>query len=349
MRAWLVRSGKSGEREQWALIEGSTGGGFGKIRDLSDARDRAGVFEAVVAGMPEAQEATARNVTAQLWALRGRIEVGDLVVMPLKNSPHLAIGRITGDYRFDAAESDPAKRHRRPVEWVVTDVPRTLVKQDLLYSLGAFSTVCEMSRNDAARRLGELMAGKPDPGARPGPAKTAGRAEPGDEASDTAQSEIDVETYTRDRITSRVYENFAGHRMAELIAAILEAEGYACEVSPEGTDQGVDIIAGTGVLGLSSPKVVVQVKSEAGAVGLPVVQQLQGALSTHRADHGLLVAWGGITRDAKRYLSTQRFTIRVWDSADVLDGLFAHYHQLPPELSRDVPLKQVWTLAEETG
>src|SRR5262249_54468692 len=135
----------------------------------------------------------------------------------------------------------------------------------------------------------------------------------------------------------------------ELIAAILEAEGYACEVSPEGTDQGVDIIAGTGVLGLSSPKVVVQVKSEAGAVGLPVVQQLQRAISTHRADHGLLVAWGGITREAKRYLSTQQFTIRVWDSADVLDGLFAHYHQLPAELTRDVPLKQIWTLAEETG
>ncbi|TDQ05836.1 restriction endonuclease [Labedaea rhizosphaerae] len=79
------------------------------------------------------------------------------------------------------------------------------------------------------------------------------------------------------------------------------------------------------------------------------MQQLQGAMSTHAADHGLLVAWGGITKDAKRYLSTQRFAIKVWTSEDVLDGLFAHYHELPADIQRDVPLKQVWTLAEETG
>lgn len=311
MRAWLVRAGRAGEREQWALSEACTGGGFGDVPDLTEAHDRADVFKAVTSGVEGIKEGRAKNFAAQLWALRSRISIGDLVVMPLKSSPHLAIGRITSEYIYANGEADPAKRHRRGVDWVAPEVPRTLVKQDLLYSLGAFSTICEISRNDAAWRLGELMHEKPDPGARTTVTKqTAKQLEANDEASDTTQSDIEIETYARDQIMSRVIENYAGHRMADLVAAILEAGGYDCDVSPEGTDQGVDIIAGTGLLGLSDPKVVVQVKSEASAVGLPVVQQLQGAIATHDAAHGLLVAWGGITREARRYLSTQRFADR---------------------------------------
>ncbi|HEX3780510.1 MAG TPA: restriction endonuclease [Pseudonocardiaceae bacterium] len=267
MHAWLIRAGKAGERERWALDKGWTGAGFGEIRDLSALSDRAAVLAAVTDDVPDAQSGTVRNFAAQLWALRGRMGIGDLVVMPRKNSPYLAIGRVTGDYQYASDESDPERRHRRSVEWVVSDVPRTLVKQDLLYSLGAFSTICEISRNDAAFRLGQLMSGKPDPGARAASNNAAKQIESTDEASDIGQSEIDVETYVRDRITSRVIENFAGHRLADLVAAILEAGGYSCDVSPEGTDQGVDIIAGKGLLGLTSPKIVVQVKSEAGSAG----------------------------------------------------------------------------------
>lgn len=349
MHAWLVRAGKSGEREQWALENGCTGAGFGDIGDLTALSDREAVVDAVIHDVVGAQGGKVRNIAAQLWALRSRIKVDDLVVMPLKNSPHLALGRITGNYRYIAAEADPERRHRRPVDWVVTDVPRTLVKQDLLYSLGAFSTVCEISRNDAAWRLEQLSASKSDPGSRVATTKSAKRDEQADDVTDADQNDIDVETYARDRITSRVIENFAGHRLADLVAAILQAGGYGCQVSPAGTDQGVDIIAGTGLLGLTSPKIVVQVKSEAGAVGLPIVQQLQGAISTHSADHGLLVAWGGITKEATRYLSTQRFTIRVWNSQDVLNGLFSCYDELPAAIQRDIPLKRIWTLAEETG
>lgn len=346
MRAWLVRAGRAGERERWALTDGWTGGGFGDVPNLTNAQDRAEVFRLVTSGIDGIAEGRAKNFAAQLWALRSRISIGDIVVMPLKSSPHLAIGYITGDYMYADDEVEPTKRHRRKVDWAAPEIPRTLVKQDLLYSLGAFSTICEVARNDAAWRLSEIMREKPDPGARTVPAKQQAK-QSDDEATDTAQSDIEIETYARDQITSRVIENFAGHRMADLVAAVLEAGGYDCEVSPPGTDQGVDIIAGAGLLGLSDPKVVVQVKSEATAVGLSVVQQLQGAIATHNATQGLLVAWGGIGREAKRYLSTQRFAIKVWDSDDVLKKLFTHYADLPADIRRDLPLKQVWTIAAE--
>lgn len=355
MRTWLVRAGKAGEREQWALTTGHTGGGYGGVADLGTAASREEVLDAVVAAYPDVKDQAARNFAAQLWALRNRISVGDLVVMPLKSSPHLAIGRVTGGYRYLADESDPERRHVRPMEWLVIDVPRTVVKQDLLYSLGAFSTICEMSRNDAAWRIQQLVTTGHDPGSRTPvvPTKSSkGNGGAGgddlDEATDSAQLGVDIERYAADRIASRTIEAFAGHRLAKLTAAVLEAEGFTCEVSSDGTDQGVDIIAGTGVLGLGEPKLVVQVKSEAGPVGLPVVQQLQGAMAAHGAI-GLLVAWGGITRQARQYLSTQRFAIKIWDSEDLLDRVFKHYAVLPADVRADLPLKQVWTLVEETG
>ncbi|WP_053720556.1 hypothetical protein [Saccharothrix sp. NRRL B-16348] len=76
MRAWLARAGKAGEREQWAVATGHTGGGFGGVADLSDATTRDEVLAAVVVAEPDAKDQAARNFTAQLWALRGRIGIG---------------------------------------------------------------------------------------------------------------------------------------------------------------------------------------------------------------------------------------------------------------------------------
>ena len=56
-----------------------------------------------------------------------------------------------------------SSRHTRAVKWQRPDVPRTAFEQDLLYSFGAFMTVCNISRNDARTRVAAVLAGKPDP------------------------------------------------------------------------------------------------------------------------------------------------------------------------------------------
>jgi restriction system protein len=33
-QAWLIRAGKAGEREQWALKNGVSGGGFAEVDDI---------------------------------------------------------------------------------------------------------------------------------------------------------------------------------------------------------------------------------------------------------------------------------------------------------------------------
>ena len=155
-------------------------------------------------------------------------------------------------------------------------------------------------------------------------------------------SHPDLEEYGLNRIQSLIQENFANHDLTRLIEAILVCEGFICERKPPGADGGVDILAGQGPLGLDSPRLVVQVKSESSSVGDPVVQTLQGAINRFDGDQALLVAWGGVTNQAARYLETTKFSIRVWQSRDVIQAVLRNYSQLPEDIRSELPLKQVW-------
>lgn len=116
--------------------------------------------------------------------------------------------------------------------------------------------------------------------------------------------------------------------MAQLVGAILEAEGFVVQVSPPGADGGVDILAGRGLFGMDSPRVVVQVKSEP-KVSDTVVAQLHGAVTRNSADQGLLVAMGGVTKPAEHQLVGQKFRIAVWDSERLQRAIFDNYEALP--------------------
>jgi restriction system protein len=75
-----------------------------------------------------------------------------------------------------------------------------------------------------------------------------------------------------------------------------------------------------------------------------IVNELKGALGMHSADQALLVAWGGITKPAEELRQTQRLTIRVWTSEEVIDRLFEVYERLPDDMRARIPLKRTWIL-----
>lgn len=356
MTAWIVRAGVAGERDAWALTRGVAGGGFHEVTDLSAAETREQVRNLVAAAFLNDQPGRINNFSGQMWALRHRIKPGDLIVLPLKTTKKLALGICTDGYVYRTDEDDQTRRHAITVNWKRTDVSRTAIKDDFLNTINGDMTIFEVSKNNAEKRLRSMLESGIDPGSTLGAAggsTTSGTTN----TSDLVGSIVDVADPTpaitlealRDRIRAHLVENFGQHKLTHLIAEILRAQGYVCEVSPEGPDFGVDIIAGRGPLGLDSPTLVVEVKSEAGQVGAQVLNGLQGAIKTHRVDQGLLVAWGGLAKPAREALRTERLTVRVWDAEDVLDHLFTVYDRLPDELRAQVPLKRVWILIDETG
>lgn len=341
--AWTVRTGSHGERDSWALNNDLVGGGWQQIPDLTALTSRQAMADLVSEIYGATEKAGAiPNYTGQLWALRDRIEVGDLMVLPLKTTSQIALGYVTSGYEYLADEPDPSRRHILRVAWERTDVPRTAIKQDLLFILGSAITVFKPSRNDAARRLEQIFATGKDPGAQLISPIAAPTEADTDETGEVLTTGAQLEEFASTRIQTLIQENFAGHDLARLVETVLVADGFICERKPPGADGGVDILAGRGPLGLDSPRVVVQVKSDSTPIGDPVVQTLQGAITRFNADQALLVAWGGVNKQAEKFLETTKFQIRVWDSANLIASLLRVYGSLPADIRSELPLKQIW-------
>lgn len=330
--AWVVRAGRYGERDAWALSAGCTGGGWQEMPNLAPLGSRAAIGEVVASTYPEPAWS---NYTGQLWALRGRIEPGDLMVMPLKSTQQIALGRVTGPYEYRDFEEDLNKRHVLPVEWIRTDLPRTAVKQDLLFTLGSAMSIFAPSKHHAVQRLEQLLKNGTDPGQL----AYLPPVQPGPDDVDEPEDLPDVVDIASTRVEARIAEEFAGHELAALVGDLLTAEGFRCTVSPPGADGGIDVLAGRGPLGLESPRLVVQVKS-GGAVDAPVVNQLNGVLGAN--SDGLLVAWGGLTKPARETLKGLRFKIALWEARDVIEAVQRNYDRLPEATRARLRLRQVW-------
>lgn len=163
MRAWLIRAGKSGEREAAALEGGRAIAGWFETGDLGQIKDRAELRDLLGVVYQSASRPLLANWTGQLWNFVRIIAPGDIVALPLKGEPRgIVLGRVSGPYTYDEA-APPGFRHVRQVEWIRT-IPRSSLDSDLLDSLGALLTVAELRRHDAATRLDAVMKGNEDPG-----------------------------------------------------------------------------------------------------------------------------------------------------------------------------------------
>ena len=337
MALWMVRAGRHGEHEDLALESGFACVGFEEVPDLSGFSKWEAVVDAVRNAYPDASQGRVNNYAGQLYAFANRMQVGDLVTLPLKTRHQIALGRVSGRYAYRTDIGDV--HHTLPVEWIRPNVPRNDFAQDLLYSFGAFMTVCRVQRNNAAERVQAVLEGKPDPGLTAPPIIEEEGLEDG--------ALRDIELLARDQILNALETQFKGHDLARLVAAVLQAEGYKTEVSSPGPDGGVDILAGIGALGFEGPTLCVQVKSSQSPADVNVLRALQGSMSTFKADQGLLVSWGGFTKPVIQEARLSYFSVRLWDADDLLKAVLQNYDRLPEEIQSELPLKRIWTLVLE--
>lgn len=338
-RLWMIRLGKFGEQEAHALDTGELVTGW-TLGDISNAASREQILPALQQAYPDEKAGTLQNWAVQLNQFKNVAAAGDHVVVPLKTAGALAVGELLAGYGHT-----PDGAPVRKVKWLRTDLPRTAIKQDLLYSLGATQTVCEIRRNDAVKRFLAAVETGHDPGFGASNPLASASANTGD--ADEAEFG-DLADLARDQIEKRIASQFAGHAFTHLIAAILRTQGYRTEVSPAGADRGVDILAGQGALGMSGPKLVVQVKSGDIVVDQPTLQGLIGSIADVHADHGLLVSWSGFTQPVRRRVNELYFRVRLWDRKDIVDALLASYDQLPEAIRADLPLRRIWSLVPES-
>ena len=328
MSLWLVRAGRHGEQEQGALEYNVVTIGWNAFSDLSSIKTKDELAEIYAKEYPTPKKMRAANEVGQIWRFVHEIQKGDIVALPLKTQSAIAIGKVVGDYEYKELTNNI--KHIRRVKWLKI-IPRSAFDQDILYSLGAFMTVCQISRNDAENRVKKLLQEK---------ITDIGKEEDTEEV-------IDIEEYARDQIVKYIGRKFKGHNLARLVDAILQAQGYVTKKSTPGPDGGVDILAAAGPLGFDTPRICVQVKSSSSPIDVKVLRELQGVMSKVRADQGLLVSWGGFTNKAIQEARDAFFSIRLWDAGNLIEAIFKHYEEFDDELKAELPLKRIWALVIE--
>lgn len=339
MNIWLFRAGKNGEYEEKFLADGRiylTWQGL-KI-DLKEYKDRRLHLQKLRELYPAEKANTLKNWESQIYPIAHRMRHGDWVVLPSKRTSTIHIGKVTGNYIYDESNGNPYY-HYRSIDWFAKDIPRNNFDQDILYSFGAFMTVCKITINDAENRIKAMAENDwkvPE---------TIGNIFA--DAEDTRVSATNLEEVIQDSITKYIIQKFKGYKMESLIEEILKAKGFTVYHSRQGADGGRDLLASGGEMGFGFPKICVQVKTQDTPVDRPTLDQLGGVMNNVQAEYGLLVSWNGFKDSVSREEGNKFFKIRLWDSTDVIRELFENYEKLSPSIRAEIPLKQIWILSQE--
>ncbi len=340
MNVWVVRGGREGEFEEFALQEGVAVIDFGLRRSVSDFTDKNDLIECLYRE-PRYEDLTKPKVTSaasQLWRFANEIHSGDMVLMPRKSPKVVAVGRVASDYHFRSDLTDVGC-HTRKVDWRAVDIPRVNFDQDLLYSITGQLTLFQVKKDNAASRIDQIanahLAGKP---------VIESEAPIDIPDDDTPDSNLDEQI--EDRIVRRIREKFSGLRLERLVAAILRSSGYEALETRSGPDGGVDVLAGRGDMGFGEPRLCVQVKSGSSPVGLPDYNRLQGNIQGFGAQHGLLVSLSDFTSVVRKENERSFFQIRLWGPHELVDSLLETYDSLPADIRADIPLQSRRVLVE---
>ncbi|MET4734903.1 restriction system protein [Thalassospira sp. MBR-102] len=336
MTVWVARAGRYGERENLALEEGRAFIGWGELGDLSKISSREEVLERVEQTYPDLKLGTARNHAGQVFNFVKSFEIGDIFALPLKTRPAIAFGKVAGDYEYIAENPEDA-RHSRRIDWIGEPIPRSAFEQNILYSFGSALTVFRVMKNNAEERIKAVLSGKELSYSNPF-ADDNGTSTSDEDALDLAQ-------IARQQISDFIGRKFKGHRMEELVAEVLRAQGFEVRVNKrKGADGGADILAGRGPMGFDDPRLCVQVKSTDAAIGSKDYDELKGVMQKFGAEHGLFVSWGGFKGTVEEEARRDFFNIRLWNAEEFVREIQDVYTKLPKELQAELPMQQVWAL-----
>ena len=179
------------------------------------------------------------------------------------------------------------------------------------------------------------------------PEETKSEAEVAEEAAESVGTVEEAQEQAFAEIKEYI-NAMSPYDFQDLVAGLVEAAGYRIQwIAPPGPDRGIDIVASPDQLGITEPRIKVQVKHRSSAADVSDLRAFTGVLGDR--DVGIYVATGGFTRDAlgeARGHATKRLTLL--DLEQLLDLWIANYGKLDETKRRLLPLTPVYYLARES-
>ena len=135
------------------------------------------------------------------------------------------------------------------------------------------------------------------------------------------------------------------YEFQKLVSDLLLAMDYHLVwVAPQGSDQGVDIVAYSDPLGTRSPRLKVQVRHSERVLDGDDLQAFTTLIGSN--DMGLLVSTGGFTNETRQAaISHAQLRLTLIDMDSFFDLWVQHYPKLTNEARQRFPLKAVYYVA----
>lgn len=142
------------------VADGFVSVGWERVADLSTiGDDQEAIRDVLGNAYPDAKPGAIPVWAGVLRRFAFVLKTGDYVVAPDREARVLNLGRVAGPYRHDGSAA--GHPHRRDVEWLITDVPRSSFSQSALNEVGSAVTLFEV-RNHTQEFLNVLEeAGHP--------------------------------------------------------------------------------------------------------------------------------------------------------------------------------------------
>ncbi|MDE2686918.1 MAG: hypothetical protein OXI16_05385 [Chloroflexota bacterium] len=127
MAVWVIRAGRMGENEEFALNEGVYSIGFSQERSVADFSDYESLRDYIHRQSEGLSLQQVASQASQLWHFAHDMRGGEVVVLPRKRRKVIAVGRIVGEYVYCYVErrdeSLAPLPHTRKVGWLAKSVP----------------------------------------------------------------------------------------------------------------------------------------------------------------------------------------------------------------------------------
>lgn len=335
MTAWLLRAGQGARYAQDWFDHGYVAV-YWQLDGLDIARATRDEVRAAVDRLnPDATGQACAMIAGQTHRFGAVMRPGDTVVTYSPSERLYHLGRIDGDCRHTPTpgDDDHGSRYERPVAWLST-APRDGLSDAARNSLGTIATLSRIDKTvlDELTRAAGATAG-PDPCAAEDGAGDDGSAEDAAESRDVTAEE-GVERI-KDRILALEWND-----MERLAAGLLRAMGYRTMLTDRGGDRGRDVIASPDGLGLSRPRIVVEVKHRRQPADAPMLRSFTAGLRD--SDTGLYISTGGYTKEARYEADRASVPVALLDLDRFARALIDHYERTDAETRAILPLVRIY-------
>ena len=324
MDLWMIRAGEEGFLIEEFKTKKIVAIGWNYLGDLKKYKNKEEIKNEFRKHRPQYNKYKIALAAGQISIFVNDIKNNDHVITYDPDNREYHIGKIISEYRPEPNLCE--YQNIREVKWEGV-INRDKLSASTKYKLGAIQTVFKV-HEDAAKEIFDLLKGKEE------------------KKEDIEEQKSEIETikedyiaiaheFIKDKVITLSWED-----MQELVAGVLRGMGYKTMVSPKGPDRGKDITASPDGLGLTQPRIFIEVKHRSGQIGAGEIRKFIGGLRS--GSNGIYVSTGGFAKDAKYEAERSNIPLTLIDTDLLVDLIIEYYDNFDPDTRTLLPLTKMY-------